>query len=96
MDALAPARANVPCSPVYGIAELLRHPQLLARDMVVRLPHAKLGELVVPGVAVKLSDSPGAVRRPGPELGENNEEIYAGLLGLGAEELMHLRAAEVI
>src|SRR5947207_10764638 len=96
MDALAPARANVPCSPVYGIAELLRHPQLLARDMVVRLPHAKLGELVVPGVAVKLSDSPGAVRRPGPELGEHNEEIYAGLLGLGAEELMHLRAAEVI
>jgi len=96
MDALGPARANVPCSPVYGIAELLRHPQLLARDMVVRLPHAKLGEVAVPGVAVKLSDSPGAVRRLGPELGEHNHEIYAGLLGLGSEELMHLRAAEVI
>jgi formyl-CoA transferase len=50
----------------------------------------------VPGVAVKLSDSPGAVRRLGPELGEHNQEIYAGLLGLGSEELTHLRAAEVI
>ncbi|HUE29796.1 MAG TPA: CoA transferase [Verrucomicrobiae bacterium] len=95
-DALGPARANVPCSPVYGVAELLRHPQLLARDMVVRLPHAKLGEVAVPGVAVKLSDSPGAVRRLGPELGEHNQEIYAGLLGLGSEELARLRAAEVI
>ncbi len=95
-DALGPAHANVPCAPVYGVAELLRHPQILARDMVVRLPHAKLGEVAVPGVAVKLSDSPGAVRRLGPELGEHNEEIYAGLLGLGAEELRRLRAAEVI
>src|SRR5207245_973621 len=95
-DTLGPARANVPCAPVYGVAALLRHPQILARDMVVRLPPAKLGEVAVPGVAVKLSDSPGAVRRLGPELGEHNEEIYAGLLGLGAEELMHFRAAEVI
>jgi len=94
--ALGPGRANVPCSPVYGVADLLRHPQLLARDMIVRLPHAKLGEVAVPGVAVKLSDSPGAVRRLGPELGEHNQEIYAGLLGLGTEELLHLRAAEVI
>src|SRR5207302_4364020 len=84
-DALGPARANVPCSPVYGVAELLRHPQLLARDMVVRLPHAKLGEVAVPGVAVKLSDSPGAVSRLGPELGEHTQEIYAGLLGLSSE-----------
>ncbi len=94
--ALAPTRANVPCSPVYGVADLLRHPQLLARDMIVRMPHAKLGEVAVTGVAIKLSDSPGAVRRLGPELGEHNQEVYAGLLGVGAEELTHLRAAGVI
>jgi len=70
--------------------------QLLARDMLVRLPHAKLGSVLVPGVAVKLSDSPGAVRHLGPELGEHNDEVYSGLLGLGLEELVHLRAAEVI
>jgi crotonobetainyl-CoA:carnitine CoA-transferase CaiB-like acyl-CoA transferase len=96
MDALGPERANVPCSPVYGVADLLEHPQLLAREMIVRLPHAKLGELAVPGVAVKLSDTPGHISRPGPELGEHNSEIYEGLLGLTSDEVTQLRAAEVI
>ena len=95
-EALGPDGANVPCSPVYTVAELLRHPQLLARDMIVRLPHAKLGEVAVPGVAVKLSDTPGRVARLGPELGEHNAEIYEGVLGLGAGEIARLRAAEVI
>jgi crotonobetainyl-CoA:carnitine CoA-transferase CaiB-like acyl-CoA transferase len=96
VDALGPERANVPCSPVYGVDELVRRPQLLARDMVVRLPHAKLGEVVAPGVAVKLSDTPGTVERLGPELGEHNDEVYGGLLGLDANELMRLRTAAVI
>jgi len=95
-EALAPERANVPCSPVYGVADLLAHPQLLARDMIVRLPHPTLGSVTVPGVAVKLSDTPGAVRRLGPELGESNAEIFGTLLGLDAAELARLRAAAVI
>jgi len=96
MEALGPARANVPSSPVYAVDELLRHPQLLARDMIVPLAHAKLGEVIVPGVAVKLSDTPGAVRRLGPELGEHNGEVYRELLGVDDEELTRLRDAEVI
>ena len=96
MDALGPERANVPCAPVYGIADLLGHPQLLARDMILRLPHERVGEMVVPGVAVKLSDTPGAVRRVGPALGEHNGEIYEHLLGLTPDETARLRAAEVI
>src|SRR6185369_252375 len=41
MDALGPARANVPCSPVYGVDDLVDHPQLVAREMVLRLAHAQ-------------------------------------------------------
>jgi CoA:oxalate CoA-transferase len=96
MQTLGPEGANVPCAPVYGPAELLTHPQLLARDMVLRLPHPKLGEVVAPGVAVKLSHTPGSVRRLGPELGEHNAEVYQALLGLGGEELERLKSAQVI
>ena len=96
MVALGPEGAGVPCSPVYGVDELVRHPQLLAREMIQRLAHPTLGEVVVPGVVVKLSDTPGAVRRLGPALGEHNADVYGQLLGLGAEELARLRAAEVI
>jgi CoA:oxalate CoA-transferase len=96
MAALGPEGANVPCSPVYGVDELLRHPQLLARDMIRKLPHPKLGEVMVPGVAVKLSDTPGAIARLGPELGEHNDEVYRRLLGLSGDELAALRAAGVV
>jgi crotonobetainyl-CoA:carnitine CoA-transferase CaiB-like acyl-CoA transferase len=95
-DALGPTRANVPCSPVYGVDELVAHPQLLARDMIVRMPHPKLGAVTVPGVAVKLSETAGAIRRLAPDLGEHNDEIYRGVLGLDDGELTRLRAAGVI
>ena len=93
---LGPDGADVPCSPVYGPADLLAHPQLLAREMLQRLPHPRIGEVVVPGVVPKLSATPGTVRRLGPELGEHNAEVYGELLGLGAAELERLRAAQVI
>ena len=96
MEALGPERANVPCSPVYGVDDLIVHPQILAREMVRRLPHPKLGDVLVPGVAVKLSATPGAVTRLGPDIGQDNDEVYQGLLGLSAEELSRLRASEVI
>jgi crotonobetainyl-CoA:carnitine CoA-transferase CaiB-like acyl-CoA transferase len=96
MSTLGPEGANVPCSPVYGVDQLIAHPHLIARGMIERLPHATLGELMVPGVVVKLSESPGSIRRLGPELGEHNAEVYGALLGLDAAELAELRAAAVI
>ena len=96
MEALGPEAANVPCAPVYGVGDLIAHPHLVARDMVVRLPHPKLGELVIPGVVAKLSRTPGAVHRLGPELGEHNVEVYEGLLGLERPQVDRLRAAGVI
>jgi crotonobetainyl-CoA:carnitine CoA-transferase CaiB-like acyl-CoA transferase len=94
--ALGPDGAGVPCSPVYTVEQLLGHPQLLAREMIRRLPHPTLGEVVVPGVVVKLSETPGAVSRLGPEIGEHTTELYRGLLGLSDEELAGLKTRQVI
>jgi CoA:oxalate CoA-transferase len=96
MAALGPDAANVPCSPVYGVDDLLRHPQLQAREMIRQLPHPTLGQLTVSGVAVKLSDTPGTIDRLGPALGEHNDEIYRALLGMTAEDVAALRADGVI
>jgi crotonobetainyl-CoA:carnitine CoA-transferase CaiB-like acyl-CoA transferase len=96
VQALGPEGAGVPCSPVYRVDQLLDHPQLLAREMVQRLPHTGLGEVVAPGVVVKLSDTPGQIRRLGPELGEHTTDVYRELLGLSDEELAELRARQVI
>jgi CoA:oxalate CoA-transferase len=96
MQALGPEGAGVPCSPVYRVDQLLDHPQLLAREMVQRLPHTGLGEVVAPGVVVKLSDTPGQIRRLGPELGEHTTDVYRELLELSDEELAGLRARQII
>jgi crotonobetainyl-CoA:carnitine CoA-transferase CaiB-like acyl-CoA transferase len=96
VHALGPEGAGVPCSPVYTVDQLLAHPQLLAREMIQRLPHGKLGEVVAPGVVVKMSDTPGAIRRLGPEIGEHTATVYRELLGLTDAELDLLRARQVI
>ncbi|MCW5889943.1 MAG: CoA transferase [bacterium] len=95
--ALGPDGAGVPCAPIYTVDQLLTHPQLLARDMIRRLPHPKLGEVVAPGVVVKMSETPGEVRRLGPEqIGEHTDEILHDLLGLDADAIAGLRARQVV
>jgi formyl-CoA transferase len=44
----------------------------------------------------RLSATPGAVRSAGPSLGQHNQEVFAGLLGLGSNEIDELAAARII
>ncbi|MBI4518845.1 MAG: CoA transferase [Deltaproteobacteria bacterium] len=88
--------ANVPCAPVMTVDQLLTDPQLRARDMVVQAPHPQIGPVTMPGVPIKLSASPGAVRAVGPGLGQDNEAVYRDLLGLSAAEISALQAEQVI
>jgi len=96
MAVLGPTGANVPCAPVMTVDRLLADPHLRAREMVVELTHERLGRIPMPGVPFKLSTSPGAVEHLGPELGEHNDEIYGGLLGLSAQEIRQLQTDGVI
>jgi crotonobetainyl-CoA:carnitine CoA-transferase CaiB-like acyl-CoA transferase len=96
MRTLGPEGANVPCAPVMTVDRLLTDPHVRAREMVVNVPHAKLGEVPVTGIPVKLSASPGAIEHLGPDLGQHNLEIYGEMLGLSASEIEQLRADGVI
>ena len=91
MQVLGPEGANVPCAPVMTLDRLVADPHVRAREMVVDLPHDKLGKIPVTGVPFKLSESPGRIDHLGPELGQHNDEIYGGLLGLSAGEMDELR-----
>lgn len=96
LERLGPQGANVPCAPVMTVERLVDDPQIRAREMLVSLPHPKLGSVPVTGTPFKLSRSPARLDRLGPDLGEHNDAVYAEFLGLGAAELEHLRAAGVI
>ena len=84
--------AGVPCSRVNTIVDALRDPQTEARDMIMALEHSTLGTIKVPGIAIKLSDTPGSGRRAPPLLGEHQHEVLSEI-GMSPEEIARLSAA---
>ena len=68
-------KAGVPCGPVLNYDEVLADPHILARDMYVPTAHTKAGTFKTLGVPVKLSETPGSVRRAAPVLGEHTREV---------------------
>ena len=88
--------AGVPRGDIYRGAEMLEDAHFTARDTIARVMHPKLGELRMQNVAPRLSDTPGRIRGAGPELGEHNDAVLRGVLGLDAVRLAELQAARVI
>ncbi|HXT89436.1 MAG TPA: CoA transferase, partial [Trebonia sp.] len=87
---------GVPAGRIYRAKDMFADPHFAAREAIVRLAHPEFGELPMHGVFPRLSATPGRVRHAGPALGEHNDEIYRGLLGLGDSEMTKLTAAGVI
>jgi succinyl-CoA:(S)-malate CoA-transferase subunit B len=87
---------QVPCGPVYAIDEIFEDPQYKARDNIAFVKDERVGELAVSNVVPRLSDTPGAIDWLGPRLGEHNDEIFHGRLGLSAERLEALRREGVV
>ena len=76
---------GVPAGPVMNHVEALSDPHSVARDMVQEVDHPAAGRSKTLGVPVKLSGTPGAIRRPAPMLGEHTGEVLAEWLGAGDE-----------
>nr|WP_255670010.1 CoA transferase [Aeromicrobium wangtongii] len=87
---------GVPAGRIFRASDMLADEHFAAREAIIRVAHPELGPIAMQNVAPRLSRTPGAVRRVGPELGEHNEAIYQGLLGLSDDELSSLRADGVI
>jgi len=67
--------AAVPAGPVLDVAEMLADPQTAAREMVVGVPHSRLGTVETLGAPVKFSATPASVTRGAPLLGEHTREV---------------------
>jgi crotonobetainyl-CoA:carnitine CoA-transferase CaiB-like acyl-CoA transferase len=81
--------ADVPCSLIYTVADIVADPHYVARGMILnaRLPDGTT--IKMPGVVPKLSQTPGAVRWLGPSLGQHTSEILNGI-GIGDVEIERL------
>ena len=90
-------QAGIPCGPINNIEKVLSDSQILSRNMIVEVDDKTAGKIKIAGNPIKMSSiAERPVRRPAPEIGEHNFEIYSGLLGFSAEEIDRLKANGVI
>lgn len=87
---------GVPAGLIYRAPEMLQDPHFIAREAIATVTHPDFGELRMQNVAPKLSETPGSIRAPSPSLGDHNEDVYLGLLGMSRERFKELQAGQVI
>lgn len=87
--------ADVPAGRIYSVADIVDDPHYAAREMI--LPTELPGDVIVkmPGITPKLSETPGAVKWPGPTLGQHTDEVLTGL-GMQASDIAQLRRSGAV
>jgi crotonobetainyl-CoA:carnitine CoA-transferase CaiB-like acyl-CoA transferase len=89
-------RRHIAFTPVNTAAAVARDAHLVARNYFVEVEHPGAGRLGYPGGAYRHSATPWRIARPAPGVGEHNQEIYGGELGVSQEQLRSLEEAGVI
>jgi succinyl-CoA:(S)-malate CoA-transferase subunit B len=89
-------RFEVPCGPIYSIAEIFEDEHYAARENLLRVEDPRIGSAVIPNTVPRLSGTPGGVETLGPALGQHTEEVLEGLLGIGPDQLAELAADNVV
>ncbi len=90
MDAL-----GVPCGPIQTIEEVMNHPQVLAREMLLDISHPNAGGIKVPAFPVKFSETPAVLQRHPPLLGEHTVEVLKEI-GLSDEQIEKMKEKKLI
>jgi len=91
--------AGVAVSPVRSIDEVMQWPQLLEREMIVRLANPLTGAPAAaraPGFPIKFSRTPANHDRAAPVPGADSDEVFARLAGLSAARVGELRRDGII
>jgi crotonobetainyl-CoA:carnitine CoA-transferase CaiB-like acyl-CoA transferase len=87
---------SCPIAPIASSEDVVNSEQMKARGIFVEMEHPVAGKMKIPSAPYQFSETPWALERAAPLLGEHNEEIYCERLGYGREELRELEKGGVI
>ena len=87
---------GVPCGPINSIDKVVNHAQIRAREMITKVMHNITGTVEIPGIPIKLSETPGSVDAPAPNLGEHTAEVLTNVLNMTENEVAQLKRDNVI
>ncbi len=88
--------AKVPAARIYTVEDIFNDPHYKARNMLVDVEDPVLGPVTVTGVVPKLSESPGAIRWAGHDIGADTVEVLQHELDLQPAEIEQLARAGVV
>ena len=87
---------GIPAGPIYNVKQITEdHHIAELREMFIDIDHPVIGKMTVNGCPVKLMDAMPRINRPGPTLGQHNEEIYKAI-GYTDDELEEMKKENVI
>lgn len=87
---------RVPSAPVRNLREVMNDPHMHQRGMLEWIDHPELGRIVVPTSPLRFHGADKVATTPSPRVGQHNDEVYGGWLGLSDAEIAVLRAEGVI
>ena len=88
-------REGVPCAPALTRNEVIKHPQIIASEILIETDHPVAGRLRQTRTPARFEGTPTEIRQGAPRLGEHNLEILTEL-GFDAAEIDALRAKGAI
>ncbi|MCY4666067.1 MAG: CoA transferase, partial [Acidimicrobiaceae bacterium] len=86
----------VPNGQMYRAPEMLADEHFAAREAIAWIDSADFGAIPMQNIVPKLSGTPGSINWSGPTLGEHNDEVLGGILGLDTEAIERLRADGIV
>ncbi len=92
----ATSRYKVPSAPVRDLQEMLDDPHMHQRGMLEVVDHYDYGPVVLPNSPLRFHETEPVPTRVSPRVGEHNDEVYRGWLGLSSTEMNQLRESGVI
>jgi formyl-CoA transferase len=87
---------GLPASPINTMDDVFADPQVLARELVMEVPHHTEGSVPLLRSPLNIPTAPSKVRHPPPTLGQHTDEILAELLSFDSAEIQTLRKAGVV
>lgn len=89
-------RAEIPSSPIHSIADIFADPQFAVRGTLAAFAHPTLGEVKMPAIVPRLSETPGEIAWLGRDLGADTDTILTHVLGYTPARLSELRTRGII